>query len=349
VERGRRARVVAWLITSIGVAGVAASLPARTVKNDELARAHPEWHMDRVVGRTGVRSRRIAAPEETALDLGERAARELLGRLGLVAGEVGAVIFCTQTPDHLMPPNACLLQARLGLPTRSIAFDVTLACSGYVYGLYLARALVAAGPSSTVLLVTADTYSRLISPEDRGTMTLFGDGGAATLVRAGTTGRIVDVELGTDGGGADCFAIPAGGARRPRDADTGTLRADRSGNRRTLEQIHMDGAAVLGFVQREVPRNVRVLLARNALQPADCDLVVFHQASRVALDYLSDALAFSQEQVYEDIAEVGNTVSASLPIALRHAEEAGRLRPGMRVLLVAFGVGLSWGSCLLEW
>lgn len=335
--------------SAIGIVGVAAALPEQIVTNDDLARTHPAWRMDRVELRTGVRSRRVAGTGETALDLGERASRELLERLAVAPDEVGVVIFCTQTPDHIMPPNACLLQARLSLPTRVIAFDITLACSGYVFGLHLSKALVATDPSATALLVTADTYSRLISPDDRGTSTLFGDGGAATLVRAGERGRIVDVELGTDGASAACFTIPAGGARRPRDAETGTVRTDRSGNSRTLEQIHMDGAAVLAFVQREVPRNVRALLIRNALRPADCDLVIFHQASRVALDYLRGAVGFSREQLYEDLDEVGNTVSASLPIALRHAELESRLRPGMRVLLVGFGVGLSWGSCLLEW
>lgn len=336
-------------MSTAGIVGVEAALPERVVTNEELAAAHPDWRMPDVERRTGVLERRLTSLNETALDLGARASGALLDRLAVDRDAVDALIFCTQTPDHVMPPNATLLQSRLGLGSHVAAFDITLACSGYVYALYLGRALIASQAASKVLLVTADTYSKLMSPEDRSTVTLFGDGGAATLLSATTHRGIRLIELGTDGSLAACFTVPAGGARMPRSASTRELRSDRSGNRRSLEHIQMDGPSVLAFVQREIPRNVRGVLQRAALQVSDLDLVVFHQASRVALDYLIKTLGLRPDQVFEDLHYVGNTVSASIPIALRHAEEQGLLRQGSSVLIVGFGVGLSWGTALIEW
>lgn len=331
------------------IRGVEYALPERVVGNGVLASIHPNWRIDDVAKRTGVLERRIAAPGETALDLGERAARALLMRLGIAEEEVDALLFCTETPDHPIPPNACLLQARLGLSTRTAALDFTLACSGYVYGLYLAQALIDSRLARSVLLVTGDTYSRLISPDDRSTVALFGDAAAATVVDAAVSGGIRSFDLGTDGGRASCFIVPAGGTRQPRSTETSEARMDRSGNVRSAEQIRMDGTAVLAFVQREVPASARRALDRAGLKMRDVDLVVFHQASLVSLEYLARTLEVREDQMVVNIEKVGNTVSASLPIALRDMESAGRLRRGHLVLLVGFGVGLSWGSCVLEW
>ena len=349
----RRARVVGEAerhVTAGGarIVGIHYALPERVVTNDEIARAHPDWRLQILEKRTGVRERHLAAPGETALDLAERAADGLLTRTGVDRSAIDVLLFCTQTPDHPMPPNACLLQDRLGLPTTVAALDFTLACSGFVYGLYLAKSLVTSGAARTVLLVTADTYSSLISPDDRGAFTLFGDGAAATLVSEGTPG-LEEFLLGTDGSGAACFVVPAGGAREPRTAVAAAPGGDGAGSVRSREQIHMDGPAVLAFVQREVPRNVRALLTAAGHGIADVDLVIFHQASQLALDHLTRELGVPAEKHFANLERVGNTVSASLPIALRDAELAGRLRSGDRVLLVSFGVGLSWGSCLLRW
>lgn len=337
-DRGTGARIV----------GIEYALPSMVVSNDDLAGRHPEWGMDEVAKRTGVLRRHIAAPEETALDLAQRASQALLDRTDIDASNVDALIFCTQTPDHVMPPNACLLQHRLGLPTSTAALDITLACSGYVYGLFLSKSLIVSGAARNVLLVTGDTYSKLIGPDDRSTVTLFGDGAAATLVSSGVAG-LREFELGTDGSRGSCFIVPAGGARHQRTSETAVPIADRNGNKRSLEQIQMDGAGILGFVQREIPRSIRTLLATTSTDIADIDLVVFHQASVTALDFLTRALRLDRERVFMNMDRVGNTVSASIPIALRDAQASGRLKDGDTVLLVGFGVGLSWGACLLDW
>jgi 3-oxoacyl-[acyl-carrier-protein] synthase-3 len=330
------------------ISAIEYALPARVVDNAEIAARHPEWRMEQVALRSGVQERRWCAPSETALDLGESACRQLADRTGFDLADVDAILFCTQTPDYVMPPNACLLQHRLGLPRTVAALDYSLACSGFVYGLYLAKALVQSESARHVLLITAETYSKWIHPDDRGPATLFGDGAAATLVSGGEP-AVGAFELGTDGGGAASFMIPAGGARRPRSDDTAHAVRDSSGNVRRAEDIYMDGAAVLDFVKTEIPALVRRLLDREKLSLDDLDLVIFHQGSQLTLDVLHRALKIPPHKQFANIASVGNTVSASIPIALRDAELQGRLKPGMSVMLVGFGVGLSVGACVVRW
>ena len=330
------------------IAAIEYALPAHEITNDELDRLHPEWRMRDVVRRTGVESRRWCTLEETALDLGVTAAGQLLARLAMPTRAIDSVLFCTQTPDFVMPPNACLLQERLGLSTSVATLDFTHACSGFVYGLYLGKSLIESGAAENVLLVTAETYSKWISPEDRGPATLFGDGAAATLLSAGA-GDISRVFLGTDGAAAGIFCVPAGGARAPRSAATASIVADRHGNARSADHLLMEGAAVLAFVQRAIPPFVEQMLLALGETWESIDLVVFHQASKVTLDALVARLRVPREKVFTNLARVGNTVSASIPIALRDAEQQGRIAPGARVLLVAFGVGMSWAGCLVTW
>ena len=314
----------------------------------KLAELHPTWQMEQVALRTGVQQRAWCNENETALDLAETACRKVLSRLDCATSDVDAVLFCTQSPDHIMPPNACLLQARLGLNKTVAALDFSLACSGFVYGLYLAKALIASGAAQRVLLVTAETYSKWMHPDDRGPMTLFGDGAAATLIVGGRDG-IGSLSLGTDGRGASTFIIPAGGARKPTAADTPQPRTDSSGNVRTAENIYMNGGAVLDFVKKEIPRFVRMLLSQANTSFDLIDLVIFHQASQVTLDHLNRALHIPAEKQFSNLTNVGNTVSASIPMAIRDAETQGVLQSGMQLLIVGFGVGLSWGGGLLTW
>lgn len=334
--------------TEPSIAAVEYALPERVVTNDELAALHPEWKLQHVARRTGVFSRRWCGPDETALDLAEQACAALERRSPGLIGASDAILFCTQTPDHWMPPNACLLQARLGLPRSTAALDFSLACSGYVYGLYLGYALLSSRSARQVLLVAAETYSKWMHPDDRGPMTLFGDGASVSVLAAGGSAP-TRFSLGTDGRGATAFCVPAGGARTPRSASTSVPSLDRSGNVRTAEHLMMDGAAVLDFVKAEVPLAVAEYLRSMESSIADVDLVILHQASQVALDYLHQALQVPESKRFTNLGAIGNTVSASLPIALRDAELAGALRPGMRVLLVGFGVGLSWGITLITW
>ncbi len=330
------------------IRSIAVAFPQRIVTNEEIALLHPEWRMNEVVARSGVFERRWCGEHETALDLAETACRRLFGDTGTDAGDIDALLFCTQTPDYVMPPNACLLQARLGLANTVAALDFTHACSGFVYGLYLAKSLVESGAAAKVLLVTAETYSKWLNMNDRGPATLFGDGAAATLITRGPS-TIGTVTLGTDGAAANIFCVPAGGARRMRSPETAAERSDPHGNRRSDENLLMEGAAVLAFVGREIPVFVQRFMADHNETWDTIDLVVFHQGSRIAIDSLRARLAIPAEKVYSNLAHVGNTVSASIPIALRGALDEGRVSAGSRVLLVGFGVGMSWGACVITW
>jgi len=333
------------------IAGIESALPERRVTNADLAREHPDWDMEKIAQRSGVLERRVCSPDETALDLGQRASERLLERLAVRPRDVGALIMCTQSPDHILPPNAPLLQHRLKLPTSVPAFDFTLACSGYVYGLFVAKALIVSGAVDSVLLITADSYSRYMHPQDRSTITLIGDAGAATLIRSAEEGNvgIGEFVLGTDGGDAEIFAIQAGGARIPRSAETARTFVDAGGSVSSLEHITMDGMGVLAFVRKRVPAMIDELLEKANQTLEDVDLVVFHQGSALSLDYVERWLSLPPEKTFRNIANVGNTVSTSIPLALRDAELAGRLARGMRVMLAGFGVGLSWGACLVDW
>jgi 3-oxoacyl-[acyl-carrier-protein] synthase-3 len=333
----------------IAIKDIAYYLPERVVSNDQLSSERPKWDMRRVENRVGVQSRHIAEPAETALDLAVVACLELLERNSELKDLVDGVIFCTQSPDFIMPPNACLLHRELDLKEDVFAVDTNLACSGYVYSLALAQGLIAAGTCTNILLVTSDTYSKFIHPDDRSTRTLFGDAAAVSWICASDDGTgVVDLLCQTSGRGYETFYIPAGGARHPKTADTSLGTSDSSGNIRTDETIHMDGMGVLTFVAAAIPAQVRRILERNGLEVGDLDLVVFHQASKMALDTLARALAIPPERLFRNLSTIGNTVSASIPISLAQARADGRVPPGGLVLLSGFGVGLSWATALIR-
>lgn len=333
----------------IALESIAWSLPSRCLTNEELETSYPGWDFERLEKRTGVRTRPIAGNSETALDFALKACEKLAADGRFRPEQIDAVIFCTQSPDYIMPPNSCLLHGELGLDPGALAFDITLACSGYIYGLQLAASLIQSGAATQVLLATADTYSRYIHPGDRATRCLFGDGGAVTVVtNSGEGHQIRDIRCGTAGRHYRKFMIPAGGMRVPRSAATAKEVTDQNGNVRTQEHIVMDGLGVLSFFNATVPCAVREMVLRNGLALDDIDLFVFHQASQIALDSLTSALQLPREKVVYDLADTGNLVSASIPVALGRALEAGRARPGQKALLCGFGVGLSWGTVLLD-
>ena len=328
---------------------IAIALPATVVTNDDLHAEQPSWDVARVAARAGVLRRHVALPDETALDLAVRACEALFTAQPGLKDRIDGILFCTQTGDYVMPPNACVLHRALGLRDGVFALDTNLACSGYVYALALAQGLIVAGTCHDVLVVTADTYSKLIHPGDRSARMLFGDGAAVSWVtRSAGDAGVVDLICETSGAGLENFWIPAGGMRTPRTAETARTVVNASGNHLTAEHIHMNGLGVLAFVNAKVPGQVRTLLARNGLTPQDVDLYVFHQASRLALDALVRALKIDPERVVDNLGHVGNTVSASIPIALAAARAQGRVRPGAWVVLCGFGVGLSWASALVR-
>jgi 3-oxoacyl-[acyl-carrier-protein] synthase-3 len=332
----------------IGLKGIAYALPASSLSNRDLAELHPSWNVDGLAVRTGVEVRHVVRADETALDLGLQACEALFVANPRLREAVGGLLFCTETPDYVLPPNACVLHGKLGLGNSVLAFDFHLACSGFVYGLAIVKALIQTGMGKDMVLVCGDTYSKFMHPNDRAVVALFGDGVAASWIGQ-TEGRgIVDTLCATAGREYERFIIPAGGCRIPRDAQTAVPVVDDSGNARSAENIQMDGMGILTFVSSSVPQQVRMLLDRNELKTADIDLFVFHQASGVVLDTLTRLLRLSKERVYRNLSQIGNTGSASIPIALKDATDQGLIQAGSRVVVSGFGPGLSWATAILE-
>lgn len=329
--------------TSGKIVAIGHHLPKQVLSNDDLAALYPAWPADKILEKTGIQNRHIAAADETAVDLAAAAAQALFAQGRVGPGDIDYLLFCTQTPDHVLPTSACILQKRLGLRTDIGALDFNLGCSGFVYGLSLAQALIASGQARRVLLLTADTYSKLIHPMDRGVRSLFGDGAAATLIEAveTETPALGPFVLGTDGEGAENLIVPAGGFRQPRTEATAVVEADASGNLRSAEHLYMNGAAIMAFTLGAVPAAVDQLLARAGASLDDFDAVVLHQASALILDRLRRKLAIPGDKFVVALRDWGNTVSSTIPLALEPLVRDGRAR---RVLLVGFGVGYSWAA-----
>jgi 3-oxoacyl-[acyl-carrier-protein] synthase-3 len=328
------------------ITAIVGHLPCRVLGNDELAAAFDGWSAEKIFEKTGVRERRIAADDETAGDLGEAAARRLFETRDVAPASIDMLIFCSQSPDYLLPATACILHQRLGLRRDCGALDYSLGCSGFVYGLALAQGLIAAGSAQRVLLVTADTYSKLLHPRDRSVRTLFGDGAAASLIEASAQPGIGPFVFGSDGRGANNLIVATGGARRARTAETAAESEDASGNVRSLDNLFMNGAEVMAFTLGAVPAAVRQLLERSETTMDDYDLFVFHQANAFMLEQLRRKLGIDPQKFVVALEHCGNTVSSTIPLALEPLVTAGEAG-GRRAMLVGFGVGYSWAATSL--
>lgn len=302
---------------------------------------------NRLTKKTGIRSRHIAAEGETASDLALQAAEKLF-RQGADRSRVDYLLLCTQSPDYFLPTTACILQHKLHLSVRCGALDFDLGCSGYVYGLGLAKGLIESGQAKKVLLLTAETYSKYIHPEDGSVRPVFGDGATACLIEGvdrKKDGISVPV-YGTDGSGYDKLIVPVGGQRCPygtKEEET----VDKYGSRRSNYNLYMDGGAIMNFALEHVPETVEELLERTGLKKEDVDYYVFHQANHFMLEYLRQKCGLLGLPYWNDVAEYGNTVSSSIPIALADmlATKPDRLE---NVMVIGFGVGLSWGGAVVD-
>jgi 3-oxoacyl-[acyl-carrier-protein] synthase-3 len=328
---------------------IASFLPDSVLSNETLADLYPGWTPEKILEKTGVRERRIAAPGQTAADLACGAAEKLFAETGADRADIDFLLLCTQAPDYILPTTACLLQARLGLRQDCGALDFNLGCSGFVYGLALAKGLIETGAASRILLLTADTYSRFIHPGDKSVRTLFGDGAAATLIVAAEADQamIGPFVFGTDGRGGANLMVPAGAARRPRDAESAVETVDESGNVRTLDNLYMNGGAIVSFTLKAVPEAVGRLLATAGLAMDDIDLFVFHQASAFILERLRKKIGITPERFVVELESCGNTVSSTIPIALER--RVGQPLGDRSAMLVGFGVGYSWAAALVRY
>lgn len=336
-------------VTGSSIRDIAIYVPDKILDNHMLANIYPGWSPEKIYEKTGILERRIAADGETAADMGRKAAEQLFEQGVVAREEVDFLIFCTQAPDYILPTSACIMQHALGLQKSVGALDINLGCSGFVYALSLANGLIQSGAARCVLIITADTYSKFIHPLDKSVRTLFGDAAVATAVVADvdTEHTIGPFVFGTDGSGAQSLMVESGGSRIPRSAETAIESEDSSGNTRSRDNLFMDGAAVMAFTLREVPLAVARLRALSGVDVDDVDYYVLHQANRFMLDALRKKLGLPKEKMPMFIELVGNTVSSTIPLLLHDKLKSGELA-GRRIMLVGFGVGLSWAACMLN-
>lgn len=319
---------------------IAIHFPERLETNQSLQAENPSWNMDLIYSKTGIGQRYIAAPDETASDLGVAAAKKLFAAHDIDPASIDFLLFCTQTPDYPLPTTACLMQDRLGLRTNCGALDFNLGCSGFVYGLSLADGLIRTGAVKRVLLITGETYSKYIHSTDRSLRTIFSDAAAATLIEASSTPTLSAYHFGTDGRGADTLIVNQGGAR---EADAAIKPRHRH---RWPSQLYMDGPALIDFTVSAIPGLVRDILAADGLSPKEVDLYIFHQATDKMLMLLREALKVGENELPIILRDCGNTVSSTIPIAIDELRREGRLKPGTKSMLVGFGVGWSWAGCI---
>ncbi|HBO52653.1 MAG: ketoacyl-ACP synthase III [Planctomycetota bacterium] len=323
------------------IAGTGRYVPEKVLTNTDLEKiveTSDEW----IIKRTGIRERRIAAEDQSTSDLALEAARVALDRAGLAAEDLDAIILATLTPDTYCPAGACYVQNLLGA-TNACAFDLSAACTGFVYGITVGSSLVRAGIHKNVLVLGAETLSRFIDYTDRNTCILFGDGaGAAVLSRAeeGSDSRLLDHYLRSDGGGTDLIIMPGGGARRPSSHDTVDGK---------MHFLSMQGNDVFKFATKSMQALIETAIERNGLSVDDLDLVVPHQVNSRIIDTVLRKVDIPKEKIYLNLQRYGNTSAASVPMALHEAVEEGRVQAGNLVLLVAFGAGLTWGYNLVRW
>ena len=322
------------------IVGTGMYVPDARLTNQDFERmvdTSDEWIRER----TGIIERRIAAPEQASSDLAFEAAKRALDMAGLQPTDIDQIIVATTTPDRFLPSCACTLQLKLGA-TRAAAYDVFAACTGFIYGLGLGRSVIGSGMADTVLVVGVETLTRIVDFTDRNTCVLFGDGAGAVILRPWEPeGQgILSVELKSDGQLGDVLEIAAGGSRLPASAET---------VRDHKHFISMRGKKLFPFAVRSMEESLLTALGRAGLKPSDLDLVIPHQANQRIIDALRERLEFPEEKVVMNISHYGNTSSASIPISLDEAVRQGRVKPGDRLGLCAFGGGATWGASIVHW
>ena len=327
------------------IKALAYTLPENEITNEQLVKEFPEWSVDKIADKVGINTRFVASENETSSDLAVKAAEKLfLENPNINKEDIDFVLFCTQSPDYFLPTSACIIQNRLGLPTTCGALDFNLGCSGYIYGLSLAKGLILGGIANNVLLLTGETYSKYLHPKDKGNRTIFGDAGSATLISTEGFAEIGNFSLGTDGKGAENLIVKTGGLRCKSPMND--LAFDEKANPTSSDYLYMNGSEIFNFTIEAVPELVKNTLLKNKLTNDEIEGFVFHQANKFMLNFLRKKLKINEEKFHYYMSEVGNTVSSTVPIVLYEKLKNGELHGN--ILLGGFGVGYSWGGCVIN-
>lgn len=318
--------------------------PDKKVTNELLKSSFPDYDFGRFESKVGIKSRYWVSDNETALDLAVSACNKLFEKFD--RNSVDFVILCTQSPEYFLPTTACILQDRIGLRKSVGALDFNLGCSGYVYGLSLAKGLVESGQCSNVLLVTAETYSKYIHPQDKSNKAIFGDAASASIISSSNEDGLNSFLFGTDGSGAEKLIIKNGANKNSLESNP-NLREYGSGNFYSDNHLYMNGPDIFNFTLEVIPQFVEDVVKKNGSSIDEIDYFIFHQANAFMLDFLRKKINIKKERFYIDLEDGGNTVSNTIPIALKRFSEKVTIIQPLKVLLVGFGVGLSWSGGLI--
>lgn len=332
---------------NVGIRAISACVPSKRVYNKELGYLIPEEEIEKTINSIGIEERRISDEDVCSSDLCFKAAEKLLGENNVDKSTIAALIFVSQTPDYRQPSTAPSLQERLGLPQTVMAFDINMACAGYVYGLSVAYAL-ASQNIGKVLLLVGETMSKTISKCDKVTTPLFGDGGTATLIDTDEAYGTSYFILNSDGSGSEILRIPYGGYRNPSCAEGLVDRINEEGNRLNGEQLHMQGMDVFNFGLRVVPKSVKELLGWMSITTADIDIMHFHQANKFMTDFFAKKLKLPLEKVPYSLRWFGNTSAVSIPLNIVFTMADGSYPKRKKVMMCGFGAGLTWGTACVS-
>ncbi|GHU61447.1 3-oxoacyl-ACP synthase [Bacteroidia bacterium] len=328
----------------VKISKIESVFPENILTNEDLSSRFPEWTPEIIENKIGIVQRHVVDDDETALDLAVKAGEKILADYDKET--IDFLILCTQSPDYYLPTSACILQEKLGLPVRIGAFDFNLGCSGYIYGLGICKGLVESKIANKILFITAETYTKKIHPLDKGNLTLFGDAATASLIEYSEEEHILDFVLGTDGSGASNLIISNGGARNKCDKDAPIIHDN--GSPHTANDLYMNGPEIFTFTIQRIPKLIDETLKKHQLKLEDIHYFVFHQANKYMLDYLREKMKVPADKFYMNMRETGNTVSSTIPIALKDCIDQSKVKKGDLVLLAGFGVGYSWGATIIK-
>ena len=319
--------------------------PEQIISGEEFQKLLPKTDVAKVEKVIGVLEHHVAPDNVTASDLAVKAAEKLFKENSIIPKDIDFIIFCTQSADYFLPSTACIIQSRLGIPKTAGAYDYDLGCSGYIYGLMMAKGFIFAGIAKNILLLTGDTMSKNFHPEDNNRL-LFGDAATATLISTDGKAEIGDFVLGSDGTGYDKLIVKNGAFRHRKL--TGKVCVDDSGNKRYEDFFYMDGESIFNFTLDCVPKLINDVNEKNHLHNDDIDYYVFHQPNKFMLNTIRKIVKIPKEKFYIDIEKNGNTTSSTVPIGLKKSIDAGNIHTGNVVMIAGFGVGLSWGGTVLK-
>jgi 3-oxoacyl-[acyl-carrier-protein] synthase-3 len=327
------------------IKAIASYLPDKILTNENLAVEFPEWQVDKILNKIGIRERRLSG-DETITGMATKAARKLFESSSIKPSDVDYILLCTQSPDFILPTSACILQSELNIPTTSGAIDFNQGCSGYVYGLSLAKGLIAGGVAKNILLITSEAYSKHIHSKDKSNRAIFGDAATATWIGTGSGLEINNFQLGTDGKGATNLIIKNGGSRFPKN--NGKFYIDDNGVTKNDNCLYMNGGEIFNFTLEAIPSLVNNTLIMNNLNLENIAWFVFHQANAFMLQHLRKKIGIPEEKFPIEMEYTGNTVSSTIPLVLEKLLNKKMIKTNENLMLTGFGVGYSWGSVIVH-